>query len=316
MHLILLCCLALAEAADFRHFPVVTGDRRDPARTGGTHSPPAPPPGTRVRDSGRALQQSPSPTTERSRLSRNRSRGRSQTKRVKSGKKVEVTVAPTRQRARTRTQPPRKEISVDTLAFNAIERQPEASGKQSFQQPSLPAPTFQTQQESKTFSQSITDLFQPALASVEKQQRGFQESVPQTQTPRQNIPRFQNRPAPLRVFSEENQISLQVQSFKPQPIQSQPIQSQPIQSQPIQSQPIQSQPIPVQEIQNPPVQRNTFPTIDAQSLQLQPFQASSLPRQSAPAPALQERPPLFSTPLELPKQEGDGASFSFEAILG
>ena len=72
------------------------------------------------------------------------------------------------------------------------------------------------------------------------------------------------------------------------------MQPQQVQAQPVQRQPVQFQPI------------------KAQTLQLQPFQG----QQFNSAPAFQEKPSLFSTPIKVPQQEGAGASFSYQAIVG
>ena len=135
---LVVCCLSLAEAADFKHFPVVAG-RTDSARTAGRGAPaPASPPGNRerVRENARALQESErnqnvpqqvTPTTERNRVNRKRNKSRSRGNPRKSEKKVKTTVAPVRQRTRTRTQVPRLETStrrqrptVETATFAPI----------------------------------------------------------------------------------------------------------------------------------------------------------------------------------------------------
>jgi len=127
---LLVFCLSLAEAADFKHFPVQAG-RQDSAKSQNRGAPaPARPPGNRERvlgtvrkDEGTILDPASdysdededvprvrvASTTERVRVNRNRNRTR--TRIVTSERKVETTAKPVRRRTRIRTPAPRLETS-------------------------------------------------------------------------------------------------------------------------------------------------------------------------------------------------------------
>ena len=135
----LVFCLSLAEAADFKHFPVLAG-RTEPDRTEGRGAPaPARPPGNRerVRERVRKVEEvllDPSSdysdededvpkvrvtsTTQRIRVNRNRNRSR--TRVAPSEKKVQTTVKPVRQRIRIRTQAPRLETARASFSYESV----------------------------------------------------------------------------------------------------------------------------------------------------------------------------------------------------
>merc|ERR1711892_632117 len=119
---LLVSCLALTEALDFKHFPVVAGSPPS-ARTGGSEvSAQARPPGTRE-----SVQQVTS-TTERTRVNRRRNKSRSR----KISSAGEKTVSPGRAQTRTRAQVPRQQIPISSEQTPAPRRQ-------------IPAPRQQTQ---------------------------------------------------------------------------------------------------------------------------------------------------------------------------
>merc|ERR1711892_1624922 len=158
---------------------------------------------------------------------------------------------------------------------------------------------------------------QPTVKPFKSQAQQFQlkpqvqpfKSQPQVQQfqPQPQVQQFQSQP--------------QVQTFQSQP-KVQPFQSQP-QLKPFQSQPqlksfqpqiaipqfnTQSQPQP----QGPSIQRTRPQEEVFQSQQI----ASQPPLNAqSPRPSFEERPSLFSSPIEIP-QNGAGASFSYEAIVG
>ena len=153
----------------------------------------------------------------------------------------------------------------------------------------------------------------------DRQQEEFTEAP--FQPPKESAARFENRPSPLRVKTKHQPFPFQAQPSQAQPFQSQLVRAQPVQvrTQPIQqqlnqAQTFQPQPVQPQQVQAQPVQRQPvqFQPIKAQTLQLQPFQG----QQFNSAPAFQEKPSLFSTPIKVPQKEGAGASFSYEAIVG
>merc|ERR1712106_826365 len=127
---LLVFCLSLAEAADFKHFPVQAG-RQDSAKSQNRGAPaPARPPGNRERVLGSSRKDErtildpasdysdededvprvrATSTTERVRVNRNRNRSR--TRIVTSERKIETTAKPVRRRTRIRTPAPRLETS-------------------------------------------------------------------------------------------------------------------------------------------------------------------------------------------------------------
>merc|ERR1712106_655308 len=210
--------------------------------------------------------------------------------------------------------------------------------------------------DSQRFSQSLTGLIQPAsppavnrfVADTEPQR--FVQVQPQQKT---FVP-VGTKPTPLRVFTGNDFRAQQVDAKPvPQPFQSQPQvkpfksqnQVQPFQSQPkvqtFQSQPkvqtFQSRPK-VQPFQSQPQLQSFQPQISNPQFntpsQPQP-QGPIIPRTGpqeevfpsqqiasqpplnaqSPTPSFEERPSLFSSPIEIP-QNGAGASFSYEAIVG
>merc|ERR1712106_1160942 len=210
--------------------------------------------------------------------------------------------------------------------------------------------------DSQSFSQSLTGLIQPAsppavtrfVADTEPQR--FVQVQPQQKT---FVP-VGTKPTPLRVFTGNDFRAQQVEAKPvPQPFQSQPKvqtfqsqnQVQPFQSQPkvqtFQSQPkvkpFQSQPQvmtfqPKPQLQSfqpqitnpqfntpsqPQPQGPIIPRTRPQEGVFQSQQIASQPPLNAqsPTPSFEERPSLFSSPIEIP-QNGAGASFSYEAIVG
>merc|ERR1711892_1473857 len=153
------------------------------------------------------------------------------------------------------------------------------------------------------------------------------QSQPQVQ-PLQSHPKVQ-------TFQSQNQVQPfqsqpKVQTFqsksKVQPFQSQP-QLKPFQSQP---QVLTFQPKPQLQSFQPQIaipQFNTQsqpqpqgPSIQRTRPQEEVFQSQQIASQpplnaQSPRPSFEERPSLFSSPIEIP-QNGAGASFSYEAIVG
>merc|ERR1711892_637055 len=208
---LLVSCLALTEALDFKHFPVVAGSPPS-ARTGGREvSAQVRPPGNRE-----SVQQVTS-TTERTKVNRRRNKSRSR----KISSAGEKTVSPGRAQTRTRTQVPRQQTQnsrrqipaprqqtqaprIETpttrqrpTALEAIERGQTATkvmpvdfpvippvDQQSFDpdiassipQQRIPAPKLtpivQSQQPSQTFSQSLIEFFQPTISPNRNQVTG------------------------------------------------------------------------------------------------------------------------------------------------
>merc|ERR1711892_361860 len=117
---LLVSCLALTEALDFKHFPVVAGSPPS-ARTGGSEvSAQARPPGTRE-----SVQQVTS-TTERTRVNRRRNKSRSR----KISSAGEKTVSPGRAQTRTRTQVPRQQTQDSRRPIPAPRQQVQVSRQQ------------------------------------------------------------------------------------------------------------------------------------------------------------------------------------------
>merc|ERR1711892_263859 len=117
---LLVSCLALTEALDFKHFPVVAGSPPS-ARTGGREVPAqVRPPGNRE-----SVKQVTS-TTERTKVNRRRNKSRSR----KISSAGEKTVAPVRAQTRTRTQVPRQQTQDSRRPMPAPRQQPQVSRQQ------------------------------------------------------------------------------------------------------------------------------------------------------------------------------------------
>merc|ERR1712106_1037928 len=130
--------------------------------------------------------------------------------------------------------------------------------------------------------------------------------------------------------AQQFQLKPQVQPFKSQP-QVQPFQSQP-QLKPFQSQPqvLPFQPKPQLQPFQPQIANPKF-NIPSQPQPQRPIIQRTRPQEGvfpsqqiasqpplnaqSPTPSFEERPSLFSSPIEIP-QNGAGASFSYEAIVG
>merc|ERR1711892_1574752 len=126
---LLVSCLALTEALDFKHFPVVAGSPPS-ARTGGREvSAQVRPPGNRE-----SVQQVTS-TTERTKVNRRRNKSRSR----KISSAGEKTVSPGRAQTRTRTQVPRQQTQDSRRPIPAPRQQVQVSRQQ------IPASRQQTQ---------------------------------------------------------------------------------------------------------------------------------------------------------------------------
>merc|ERR1711892_82688 len=142
---LLVSCLALTEALDFKHFPVVAGSPPS-ARTGGREvSAQVRPPGNRE-----SVQQVTS-TTQRTKVNRRRNKSRSR----KISSAGEKTVAPVRAQTRTRTQVPRQQVQVSRQQIPASREQTPAPRRQ------IPATRQQTQAqriETPTTRQRPTDF--------------------------------------------------------------------------------------------------------------------------------------------------------------
>merc|ERR1712106_590879 len=145
---------------------------------------------------------------------------------------------------------------------------------------------------------------------------------------------FQSQPK-VQTFQSQNQVQPfqsqpKVQTFQSQP-KVQPFQSQP-QLQPFQSQPqvLTFQPKPQLQSFQPQISNPQFntpsqpqpqgPIIQRTRPQEEVFPSQQIASQpplnaQSPRPSFVERPSLFSSPIEIP-QNGAGASFSYEAIVG
>jgi len=380
---LLVCCFALTEAADFKHFPVQAG-RQDSAKTDNRGAPSRHPvnrergregvrkhegaildPAGDYSDEDEDVPQvRVTSTTQRIRVNRNRNKSR--TRISTNERKVETTAKPARKRTRIRTaasrlkaSPRRQRPTVDissptTVGFKETDTQariPKTVIKQAFKQaeetfamdpfqdaikkPAFPIPKLVTnlpsEQASKTFSQSLTGLFHPEISptvnpfSEERQKQILVEG--KTHTKQQSFEVTQNQ-QPLQSVRQENQEftfqaqpqSSQAQTFQPQPFRNQPfpVQARAPQSvrltvQPPQQQPASLFPIRQAEVFSPIQQQVILPPGRPNEVfPPKPIQLLS----QAPNPTFQDRPSLFSTPIEFPKQEGAGASFSYSAIVG
>merc|ERR1711892_904351 len=157
---LLVSCLALTEALDFKHFPVVAGSPPSASRTGGREVlAQVRPPGNRE-----SVQQVTS-TTERTKVNRRRNKSRSR----KISSAGEKTVAPVRAQTRTRTQVPRQQTQDSRRPIPAPRQQVQVSRQQiqasREQTPAprrqIPAPRQQTQGariETPTMRQRPTDF--------------------------------------------------------------------------------------------------------------------------------------------------------------
>merc|ERR1711892_313583 len=117
---LLVSCLALTEALDFKHFPVVAGSPHA-SRTGGREVlAQVRPPGNRE-----SVQQVTS-TTERTKVNRRRNKSRSR----KISSAGEKTVAPVRAQTRTRTQVPRQQTQDSRRPIPAPRQQVQVSRQQ------------------------------------------------------------------------------------------------------------------------------------------------------------------------------------------
>merc|ERR1711892_1371321 len=143
---------------------------------------------------------------------------------------------------------------------------------------------------------------------------------------------FQSQPTvkPFKSQAQQFQLKPQVQPFKSQP-QVQQFQPQP-QVQQFQSQPqvLPFQPKPQLQPFQPQIENPQFntpsqpqpqgPIIQRTRPQEGVFRSQQFASQpplnaQSPTPSFEERPSLFSSPIEIP-QNGAGASFSYEAIVG
>jgi len=433
---LLLCSLSWAQAADFKHFPVLSG-RPDSSRGNNRGAPiPVAPPGNRARVLERNNEDvlidlsndfsdgdedvAPArftPTTERTRINRNRSRNRSRTRIVTSEKKVETTPKPVRQRTRIRTPSPRLEVSnrrprptVELATFTTIglkEVTTKAAPVEVFRdflddknagnqkinvflqnnensttefetQTLAPALSFNQETVKKTFSQSLTGLFNPAaspgagqgqlltqtlkpqpLRVITDNQPFTFQSQPELSQELQTFPVQQSKDKPFQDSAIRSQpfqtqsinaIKDQDQSIRQQPFQAQQIRQQQFQAKPIQQQAFQAQPIRQEQFQAKPIQQQSF---QSQPIRIQPFQDKTIKEQefqpqqaikpqsfqaqpirtparqqlsqpnsntipqAATSSSFQERPSLFTIPIEIPQpEEGTGASFSYSAIIG
>merc|ERR1711892_1574688 len=142
---LLVSCLALTEALDFKHFPVVAGSPPSARTGGGEVLAQVRPPGNRE-----SVQQVTS-TTERTKVNRRRNKSRSR----KISSAGEKTVAPVRAQTRTRTQVPRQQTQDSRRPIPAPRQQVQVSRQQ------IPAPRQQTQApriETPTMRQRPTDF--------------------------------------------------------------------------------------------------------------------------------------------------------------
>jgi len=142
--------------------------------------------------------------------------------------------------------------------------------------------------------------FQPR--PIETEQARIQEPVrlsqPSSSQQFNKVP-FQQKPAP------QQPIQLQTQQFQPLPAQPQQLERQPAQSLPLQPRPFQPQ----------PPQPHQIPSRPLQAAPERPTQPAK-PIFTASIQQFEERPSLFSIPIEIPQQDGTGASFSYEAFVG
>merc|ERR1712106_1128812 len=151
------------------------------------------------------------------------------------------------------------------------------------------------------------------------------QSQPQVKPFKSQVQPFQSQPK-VQTFQLQNQVQPfqsqpKVQTFHSQP-KVQPFKSQP-QLKPFQSQPqvLSFQP----QIANPQFKTPSQPQPQGPIIQRTRPQEGVFPSQQiasqpplnaqSPTPPFEERPSLFSSPIEIP-QNGAGASFSYEAIVG
>jgi len=176
--------------------------------------------------------------------------------------------------------------------------------------PSIP------QQEQGVIQLSRTEELQPGRFVQLQQQSLAQQSQPTplrvfTQNTFKQQPRIPEpipfpQSSPTQPQQQLQPRPFQQQSFQPNQFQpqQQPLQQQQFQPQPLQRQPLQPQQIQTKQFQSQPLKE--------QSIREQPRQIANI----ASVPTFQERPSLFSSPIEIPQQDGTGASFSYEAFVG
>jgi len=150
-----------------------------------------------------------------------------------------------------------------------------------------PQPSFADQPKPTPLRVFTQNSFQPR--PIQTEQSIIQEPVrlPQPSS-------SQQRPGPTQP------IQVQTQQFQPLPAQPQQLERQPPQRRPFQPQPPQPHQIPARPLQVAP-ERPTQPAKPIFTASIQQFE---------------ERPSLFSIPIEIPQQDGTGASFSYEAFVG
>jgi len=163
-----------------------------------------------------------------------------------------------------------------------------------------PQPSLADQPQPVPLRVFTQNSFQPR--PIETEQSTIHEPVrlPQPSSSQQfNQVPFQQRPAP------QQPIQLQTQQFQPLPAQPQQLERQPAQSLPLQPRPFQPQ----------PPQPHQIPSRPLQAAPERPTQPAK-PIFTASIQQFEERPSLFSIPIEIPQQDGTGASFSYEAFVG
>merc|ERR1711892_1146796 len=160
------------------------------------------------------------------------------------------------------------------------------------------------------------------------------QSQPQVKPFKSQVQPFQSQPK-VQTFQSQNQVQPFQSQPKVQTSQSQP-KVQPFQSQP-QLKPFQSQPqvltfqpkpqlqsfqpqIAIPQFSTPSQPQPQGPIIPRTRPQEEVFPSQQIASQpplnaQSPTPSFEERPSLFSSPIEIP-QNGAGASFSYEAIVG
>merc|ERR1711892_1503042 len=319
---LLVSCLALTEALDFKHFPVVAGSPPS-ARTGGREvSAQVRPPGNRE-----SVQQVTS-TTERTKVNRRRNKSRSR----KISSAGEKTVAPGRAQTRTRTQVPRQQtpdprrqipaprqqtqgarIETPTTRqrptdFEAIVRGQTATKvmpvdfpvippvvQQSFDpdvankipQQRVPAPKLtpivQSQQPSQTFCQSLIEFFQPTISPNRNQVTGEKQ---QGRFKEAIVQPSRQDVARFQDRPSPLRVFTKIEPRAPQTQSFQPVQTQSFQSQPQQ---VSAQ---LRPERRKPIQRQPFKTQPIQQQQIQsnrasPVQAPKIQQHSVQQPPFQ-----------------------------
>merc|ERR1711892_1294827 len=215
--------------------------------------------------------------------------------------------------------------------------EPRAPQTQSFQQQSSQqTPSTRQPVQTQSFQsqpQQVSAQFQPERRKpIQRQpiptQPIQQQQIQSNRASLVQAPKIQQHSVQQPLFQSINSQNIQLQPFQEDPFQGQAFHQTPTFK--AQAPNFQAQ-IPPFQAREPARQAPAFqaqvPAFQAQAPALQArapaFQAQQPPAFQAQgqalqtqAPTFQERPSLFSTPIDVPQPNGDGASFSFEAFVG